>query len=230
MEKIENKTNRIESRHASTAKEIENEQSNDSIAMHKATKILQDTQEKFQSMVDSVVRLKEQIQSTMDQTQDILANFRESEIELRVADHFQDEDLALNENVVLPLIAELEEYIYSLEVHMAYQNKERLAAAKAVPFKIMPTKNHMKKHISIAHLTVSNELIEDPQPQDTKKPIPKEQFKTMAKEYIIEASRSFDQPQLKRGMTKNLSARKSPTKEFEAPPKRSLNHAKTMIQ
>ena len=49
-------------------------------------------------------------------------------------------------------MAELEEYIYSLEVHIAYQNKERLAAAKPIPFQIMPKKNFTQKKVTIQNL------------------------------------------------------------------------------
>ena len=232
IEKLEQKTNRIESRHASTATELENEHSEDANAMAQGTKLLEDTQGKFKVMVDSVVKLTDNIQSSMDLIQGVLAQFRESEIELRVAEHYQDEDLSLNENVVLPLIAELEEYIYNLEVHLAYQNKEKLAAAKPIPFKIMPTKSFSQKQLSVQKLVENNELLEDPQLQDSKKPLSKAVFVTLAKEAIVLASKSFDLPPLRHGRV-SVTQRSPPKKEaataLSVPPKRHLVPHKTKL-
>ena len=81
-------------------------------------------------------------------------------------------------------MAELEEYIYSLEVHIAYQNKERLAAAKPIPFKIMPKKNFTQKKVTIQNLQQSNDLLEDPLLQESKKPLTRKHFEVLANEVI----------------------------------------------
>jgi hypothetical protein len=126
---------------------------------------------------------------------ELLGAFKDLGLELNIAkehDITDDEGYSMHESLILPLIAELEEYIYQLEIYLAYRNREKLAAAKPVPIDELPQKNFNEKPISIKAVLDQNLLLDDPELDEAKAPLPIDRFKEMAEEIAQNAENDVE--------------------------------------
>lgn len=85
-------------------------------------------------------------------------------------------------------IAKLEEYLNALSVYDAYKHDERLAAAKPVPYRELPSKEFDSKALSIKNVLETNQLLDDPTLELFKVPIKKDVFSNMADSLVQRVS------------------------------------------
>jgi hypothetical protein len=76
--------------------------------------------------------------------------FKRSKFSLAVATQMDyDEDFSFTENNIVAYLAELEEYINTLIVYMAFKRDEPNAAIAAIPFDSLNTKDFKKKDTAL---------------------------------------------------------------------------------
>jgi len=87
------------------------------------------------------------IQDSVDQ---MVAMFKRSKFSLAVATQMDyDEGFVFTENNIVAYLAELEEYINTLIVYMAFKRDDPNAAIAAIPFESLNTKDFKKKDTTL---------------------------------------------------------------------------------
>lgn len=81
----------------------------------------------------------------------MVAMFKRSKFSLAVATQMDyDEGFVFTENNIVAYLAELEEYINTLIVYMAFKRDDPNAAIAAIPFESLNTKDFKKKDTTVS--------------------------------------------------------------------------------